>query len=38
LLFMEIVKLFGQKSSRKETMIELNLLIKLHKSSAYPLH
>jgi quercetin dioxygenase-like cupin family protein len=38
LLFMEIVKLFGQKSSQKETMIELNLLIKLPKSSAYPLH
>ena len=35
---MVIVKLFGQKSSQKKTMIELNLLIELSKSSAYPLH
>ena len=38
LLFTAIVSLFGQKSFQKKTMIELNLLIKLSKSTAYPLH
>jgi len=38
LLFMEIVKPFGQKSSQKKIMIKSYLLFKLPKSSAYPLH